>query len=286
MVCGSVWHCPVCAAKIAERRREELAAAFASCRVLGGRVVMATFTISHGRRDTLNGLLGRFLAAYRSMTSTRAYKSLVARYGLVGTVKGLETTVGGNGWHPHAHTAMFLPVEVDPARLADDLYPVWAAAAARNGLTMTRSRGLDVSASEEKLAQYVAKWGHQPTRRLWDVEDELTRAHSKRGRTGEGELKGLRRLICCVGWLIPASRCRWRSSASMRRSSRAVASSFGRLGCGRSWASMRRRATKRSPARSARMPCFWRCFRRRNGKRFGTPIGAASSWKWHAPAIC
>jgi hypothetical protein len=210
MICGSVWHCPVCAAKIAERRREELAAAFASARAMGGRVVMATFTISHGRRDTLSGLLGRFLAAYRSMTSTRAYKGLIAHYGLVGSVKALETTVGGNGWHPHAHTAMFLPAEVDPAQLADDLYPVWAAAATRNGLTMTRSRGLDVTASEEKLAQYVAKWGHQPTRRLWDVEDELTRAHSKRGRTGEGGTKGatpfdLLRWVADTGESLPVA---------------------------------------------------------------------------------
>jgi hypothetical protein len=42
MVCGSVWLCPLCAAKIAERRRIELEQAITRCIANGGTVYLAT----------------------------------------------------------------------------------------------------------------------------------------------------------------------------------------------------------------------------------------------------
>lgn len=191
MTCGSVWVCPVCAAKVAEERRKLLAAAVASCREMGGAVLLATYTVSHGRSMPLSDTLGAFLDAQRSMAGTRAYRALMASYGVVGAVKGLETTWGAaNGWHPHCHSLLFVPREIDAARLADDLYPVWEASAKRRGLAMTRRRGLDVVAASQKVGEYVAKWGHAPTRRLWDTEDEIARAHMKRGRRGEDGQQG------------------------------------------------------------------------------------------------
>lgn len=50
-VCGSVHACPVCAAKIGERRRAELEGAIAAHRAIGGGVLLVTYTVAHGRAD-------------------------------------------------------------------------------------------------------------------------------------------------------------------------------------------------------------------------------------------
>ena len=45
MWCGSVWHCPACAAKIAAARREEVRRAVDRHRGAGSDVFMAAFTV-------------------------------------------------------------------------------------------------------------------------------------------------------------------------------------------------------------------------------------------------
>jgi hypothetical protein len=191
VTCGSVWHCPVCAARIAERRRELLARALAAAADLGGHPLLVSYTFSHRRTDGLSASLSGFLDAQRAMAGNRPYKRLTARYGIIGTVRALEPTWGhANGWHPHAHAIMFAPSEIDPAELEEELYPAWAAAAHRQGLTMTRERGVKVQSTFGQVADYVAKWGHAPARRFWGAEDELTKSHSKRAhrddRAGSG----------------------------------------------------------------------------------------------------
>lgn len=51
--CGSVWLCPVCAAKITERRRNELQELIDAHRVAGGSLLFLTLTIPHQRHDVL-----------------------------------------------------------------------------------------------------------------------------------------------------------------------------------------------------------------------------------------
>jgi hypothetical protein len=184
MVCGRVWVCPVCAVRIAERRREELTAALREAKARGWVVLLASYTFSHGRGDELCSTLGRFLAAQRSMTGNRPYKRLCARYGVRGAIKSLEVTWGvANGWHPHAHVLLFLDRDVGYlGAFRRELYAVWSGAAARQGLAMTEARGLDVRATWGAVEDYVAKWGHEPKGRPWGAEDELVKAHSKRGR--------------------------------------------------------------------------------------------------------
>jgi hypothetical protein len=55
--CSSVWVCPVCSAKISERRRLEIQAAVKAWEAQGGSVVLLTLTHGHGPRDPLAGLL-------------------------------------------------------------------------------------------------------------------------------------------------------------------------------------------------------------------------------------
>ncbi len=186
ITCASVWNCPVCSARISERRRELLARAVAAWEEQGGTVVLASYTFSHRRSDALSDTLPGFLAAQRWMTAHRSYKRVLAAFGIVGAIKALEVTWGvHNGWHPHAHVLLFLPPGVDVAALEAALYLLWAAAAKRCGLTMSREHGLKVQATYGSVAEYVAKWGHQPARRPWATPDEMTKGHSKRAHRAE-----------------------------------------------------------------------------------------------------
>ena len=51
--CGSVWVCPVCGAKVVERRRGEIQQAMAQHRACGGEVHLLTLTAPHTRFDVL-----------------------------------------------------------------------------------------------------------------------------------------------------------------------------------------------------------------------------------------
>ncbi|MEJ2871750.1 hypothetical protein WCD74_28600 [Actinomycetospora sp. OC33-EN08] len=51
--CGSVWSCPVCAAKIATRRADDLATVMRAVDELGGSAFLLTLTMRHTRADRL-----------------------------------------------------------------------------------------------------------------------------------------------------------------------------------------------------------------------------------------
>jgi len=175
-ICGSVWLCPVCAARIAELRRRELVDAVAACEAGGGAVLHLTFTVQHSRQDNLKHLVKRFQKAFSRLVGHRTYRQLIRpTYGIFGTVRALEVTHGENGWHPHNHVLVFLSrplTEEELGRLDVELRALWARSAALEGLSMNQ-HGLTIRGSNKAAATYVAKWG---------VAEELTRAHIKKGR--------------------------------------------------------------------------------------------------------
>lgn len=187
--CGSVWVCPVCAPIIAERRAEEIRNGLAALNDQGGSAAFATLTVSHGRGDSLERILEGFLAAFRYLTAKPSYKRLKARYGVIGYVRVLEVTHGRNGWHPHAHLLFCFERVVSPgdlAAFADALYPLWEAAAAREGLVMRRAYGLHVVPAYGTVEEYLAKFGRAPS---WDIARELTKGHVKAGRSVAGTVQ-------------------------------------------------------------------------------------------------
>lgn len=185
-VCGSVWLCPVCAGRIAEVRRGELERAILGWHDDGHEVYFATRTISHKRSDGLDVLLRRFLAANRRLKGMKAYRALLARYGVVGTIRALEVTHGINGWHPHCHELVFADGPVDVAAFRAEVSVLWRAAAAAEGLSADDQHGCQVAATFGAVGDYVAKFGRLPSRPAWGPEAEMTRAHLKRGRRVEG----------------------------------------------------------------------------------------------------
>jgi hypothetical protein len=71
MVCGSIWVCPLCAAKISEQRRVKIEQAIARCLATGGAVYLTTYTIAHKHYDSLSTLLESFLAARKRLKQGR-----------------------------------------------------------------------------------------------------------------------------------------------------------------------------------------------------------------------
>lgn len=171
--CASVWCCPVCAAKISERRRAELEALISAHQATGGVVLLVTRTFPHQRADILADLLDQLAKADASYKAHRDYKTLAKSFGLVGSVRAVEVTYGANGWHPHVHELLFLSVPVVLDDLEDDLFRIWQAAAVRAGFpSPSRAHGLQLQ-DGSNAAKYASKWG---------LESELTQWHRKRGK--------------------------------------------------------------------------------------------------------
>ena len=194
--CGSVWACPVCAAKIAERRRAEVVAAMAAHKAAGGTVTLLTLTAPHQRTDNLADLLAKLKKALNGFKNDRRVEAIFKAMGIIGDIKALEVTHGrlspsNNGWHPHYHVLQFgglgeALAALDWLQMVDMeevLYQRWAAACVRAGLgEPSRAHGLKLD-DGSKAAKYVSKWG---------LEDEMTKGHTKKALHGETPFDFLR----------------------------------------------------------------------------------------------
>lgn len=184
--CSSVWSCPICSAKISERRKLEVRQAIDTHIAAGGGVEMVTLTVRHGRMDVLAELMGKLRVATKKMREHRDYKELRELLDVVGSIRALEVTHGNaNGWHPHFHELWLFasPLTVrQRAMLQRSLFSVWKTSSIAAGLPApSRERGVHVQRADS-AAEYVAKWGTEPR---WEAASEVTKANSKRG-TGKG----------------------------------------------------------------------------------------------------
>lgn len=184
MVCGMIWVCPVCAARITEERRRELTDALSK---MGFTAYLVTYTIRHKRGTPLKLLVDNMQTAFRFMKSGKAWQQLTDEYEWVGSVKSLEVTHGDNGWHPHQHELVFLDESLSKSAqngLLTSLRLKWDGALSRSGLSASWAYGVDLRATNQDVSEYVAKFGHQPVVINWGVEHELTKQPVKRGKNG------------------------------------------------------------------------------------------------------
>jgi hypothetical protein len=184
--CGSVWHCPNCAAKISERRRsEELEPAIKRHIEGGGAVYLETYTVSHSRFDNLPVLLRLFLEARRRMRQGRQAQKRKWAFGIIGTISVLEVTWSPlNAWHPHKHELVFTTNQVgnmSAKTYAAQARAEWERAAAQQGLRMD-AHGYKLDRTYGAVADYIAKFGREPLKPPWGVEAEMTKGHLKQGR--------------------------------------------------------------------------------------------------------
>ncbi|HXR66158.1 MAG TPA: hypothetical protein VN729_09545, partial [Ktedonobacteraceae bacterium] len=185
MACGSVWICPVCAASISERRRQELEVAINRCIELGGSVYLVTYTVAHKRYDDLGKLLSNFLSARRKSKQGWAAQELRKRFNILGTISAQEVTWSKlNGWHPHCHELVFFASEIDIAEYTEFASKQWHKAAEHMGLSMN-DHGFSAIRTNNVVADYVAKYGREPVHKMWGAAAEMTKAHLKNGHMQE-----------------------------------------------------------------------------------------------------
>jgi hypothetical protein len=197
--CSRVWTCPVCAQRITRERRKELTYALAAAKLKGWAPVLMTFTLRHTRDDTLESLIDGLGAAVRRFKSGREYQDFKSEWRIQGGIKALEVTYGENGWHPHVHEIVFLDFKANSRsmdgmkRWAADL---WLAALGQEGFSASYEHGLDIRTADSDVADYVAKWGHEPRELAWGVENEIAGAPNKKAH-----FDGLTpfQLLECVG---------------------------------------------------------------------------------------
>ena len=172
MICGSVWTCPVCAAKISEKRKLELQKAFEQHTEKGGHVALLTLTFSHKKTDKLKDTIKNFSAATQKFMTGRAYHEIRTDMGMIGRIRVFEVTYGKNGFHPHVHIALFYNNSVDLDVMKNRMYDLWSKACKKFGLNSSKKYGLDLQ-SAEHAQEYLSKHG------TWSLEQELSKSHIK-----------------------------------------------------------------------------------------------------------
>lgn len=186
MRCTSVWNCPVCAASISMRRRDELKQAIAIPRFYA---YMVTYTVAHGVRMPLKRTLEAINDSYRYVHSGRAYQALKADYGIIGSIKALEITHGEHGWHPHVHELAFTtmpPTLPDMTDIKNELQFRWIKRVHKHGYAASKKHAVQITSEHATTDEYVSKFGLEDDEHEWTAADELARASSKNARGKKG----------------------------------------------------------------------------------------------------
>lgn len=188
--CGSVWACPVCAAKVSERRRLDLLDLMEQHKAEGGDVLLLTLTNPHTAANDLTILLKAQAKAMSALNGNRSAKALWEDIGCVGTVRALEVTHGhANGWHPHFHILIFVPKGLDLLRLRRRFYVEWAKACRLAKLPIPAYRVRYVQDGKKRYfygvdVQDGKKAGAYVTKGLWGLDHEMTKSHIKKASRG------------------------------------------------------------------------------------------------------
>lgn len=183
-VCASVWMCPVCSAKVTERRRIELSAGVSFWRSeAGGYLLLVTYTLRHNAGDSLSVVLSALLAAFDALHAGRWWVDFSAKHRIYGKVRGLEVTQGASGWHPHIHCLYFLGSGELPAVNGFELAlkERWLYKLGKQGRDASWQNGLDVRMSDDDIAEYIVKYGKD---KEWTIEHEMTKSPAKIGKNG------------------------------------------------------------------------------------------------------
>ena len=191
-ICGNVWGCPVCSARISQTRRGEMNTLLAWSRENNLFPVMLTLTTRHGRDDRLGDMLERMKRAKERLRQRREWRRLP----FIGSVTATEITHGTrNGWHPHFHEIVILEAssEEEALELVRPLGDAWRASLKGQGLD-----GAEVAFDAQEAGSagdYVTKWG---------VAEEVTLSNSRQARNRRRVRAG--RPVSSLGWLVRVTR--------------------------------------------------------------------------------
>lgn len=202
LACGSVWQCPVCSAKVSERRRVELHSALACAKALGWKVHLVNLTVPHGIGDDLSVIRSLQQKALQRMSSGKnRLKDVFERQGIEfhGYIRAYEITHGKqNGFHPHFHILLFTSQNVTHGQVQEIYGNAWRKNCVSVGLPEPSLTHGCVVKGGSKASKYVAKFGLEdelPNAKKWGFADELTKANTKitkrKGKTPFGLLRAV-----------------------------------------------------------------------------------------------
>ena len=212
--CRRVWLCPVCAPRIAWKRAHLLEEQIRRWLGDGGGVLFQTLTFPHDFADPLKDSAAVAAKAFTAVLSGRRWQEEKRRYGIEGTVRALEVTLGANGWHPHLHILVFLrkPRGVRARRaIQKSFVERFSRVVERAGYRTPDPRNCPIEiVHSAEIGQYVAT--------TIGIVSELTSWHMKRGKgTSRTPIQLLRDVVTNNGSEDRERWSEWESGTYRRR---------------------------------------------------------------------
>ena len=189
--CGSVWACPICAAKIQERRAKEIQKFFEYMYKNGKQIIMLTLTFPHYLSDKLAEITKKHDKALKIFREGGSYQRFVDSIEYAGMIHGTEVTFGVNGWHLHTHDLYAIKnnlSNIEKEKIIEFINQQWEKACIKAGLLdinnrkqvhAFRKRSVNVIFNA-KSSDYIAKT--QETQKEWGADKEVAKASSKIGK--------------------------------------------------------------------------------------------------------
>lgn len=195
VTCGSVWTCPVCAAKVQERRRVEIETGVQWAYANKLQTAMLTFTAPHTKNQKLLDLLLMFRESLAYLRKGGPWERIKEISGYEALIRSLEVTHGVHGWHVHTHELWFMDQGADIALLKEKVIAKWLSSCTQSGLVNPKNRRqvkafLEHSVDIQPFAscsKYLAKvddaanWDNEKIRH-WGIDRELAKSSTKVGR--------------------------------------------------------------------------------------------------------
>lgn len=182
--CGSVWTCPICANKIQEIRRQEIAHAMAHFYSQKKQAVMITFTFPHTHDEALKDLLKSFKEALKLLRKGGTWSRKLKAIDYAGLIRSLEITHGSNGWHPHTHELWFVNENLNEEEFKEFILSKWFDACNQAGLIAENKQddflkhAIDIKFNCS-TSDYLAKFDDKSN---WGIDREMAKASSKKGK--------------------------------------------------------------------------------------------------------
>lgn len=184
--CGLPHECPSCRRTMSMERAAVVQQVLEDARRRGWSLYLVTLTVRHGPQHRIRDTVVGLRRAWTRLTRSRAWFELRHEIGGLEVIRGLETTYGENGAHPHIHAVFGVPpvdgagpmrvgtrrdseAELDiEGRLIDVLDARWAPAVVATmgpDHAPDDAHGVDVQAARDATGAggYIAKLGLELT---------------------------------------------------------------------------------------------------------------------------
>ena len=179
----------MCATKIQERRREEIAQGIDWAIGAGLQPVLVTLTFPHRAFHKISDLLEKQALAFKHLRSGARFSRFKESYGYEGLIRSLELTYGQHGWHPHTHELWMVRGDVDASVMHADILRMWEASCIKAGLLdasdAASMRAFSLHAVDVKghcrASDYLAKMDDASH---WGADREMAKGTKKASQSG------------------------------------------------------------------------------------------------------